>query len=91
MPAMGAIPDDSLFNFGFSLNLDAVPTLVNKRAGAIASLSPIMQEVRAFANEGGIVVGIGMELVPEAIENAKADGQANAQNPTEIPHRLRPS
>lgn len=38
------------------------------RAGAIASLSPIMQEVRSFANEGGPVVGIcnGFQILCEA-------------------------
>src|SRR5690606_8546782 len=51
MPAMGAIPDDSLFNFGFSLNLDAVPTLVNKRAAAIAS-QPYQCEWMGWLNTG---------------------------------------
>ncbi|MQA89353.1 MAG: phosphoribosylformylglycinamidine synthase subunit PurQ [Gemmatimonas sp.] len=38
------------------------------RAGAIASLSPIMQEVRAFAEAGGPVVGIcnGFQILCEA-------------------------
>ncbi len=38
------------------------------RAGAIASLSPIMREVKAFAEAGGIVVGIcnGFQILCEA-------------------------
>ena len=38
------------------------------RAGAIASLSPIMKEVRVFADEGGPVVGIcnGFQILCEA-------------------------
>jgi phosphoribosylformylglycinamidine synthase subunit PurQ / glutaminase len=38
------------------------------RAGSIASLSPIMQEVRGFAEEGGLVVGIcnGFQILCEA-------------------------
>ena len=38
------------------------------RAGAIASLSPIMREVKAFAEDGGTVVGIcnGFQILCEA-------------------------
>jgi phosphoribosylformylglycinamidine synthase subunit PurQ / glutaminase len=38
------------------------------RAGAIASLSPIMREVRGFAEEGGLVVGIcnGFQILCES-------------------------
>ena len=38
------------------------------RAGAIASLSPIMREVKAFAAEGGLVVGIcnGFQILCES-------------------------
>ncbi|MEX2583328.1 MAG: phosphoribosylformylglycinamidine synthase subunit PurQ [Gemmatimonadota bacterium] len=38
------------------------------RAGSIASLSPIMNEVRAFADAGGLVVGIcnGFQILCEA-------------------------
>ncbi len=38
------------------------------RAGAIASLSPIMREVKSFAEQGGLVVGIcnGFQILCEA-------------------------
>jgi phosphoribosylformylglycinamidine synthase subunit PurQ / glutaminase len=38
------------------------------RAGSIASLSPIMREVKAFAEDGGLVVGIcnGFQILCEA-------------------------
>ncbi|HUE95399.1 MAG TPA: phosphoribosylformylglycinamidine synthase subunit PurQ, partial [Longimicrobiaceae bacterium] len=38
------------------------------RAGAIASISPIMREVKAFADAGGLVVGIcnGFQILCEA-------------------------
>jgi hypothetical protein len=35
MPASGAVPDDAMFNLGLSLDINAVPALVNRHANAI--------------------------------------------------------
>lgn len=33
-----------------------------------------------------IVVRVGVKLVPHSVQDTKADGQGDAENPTEIPH-----
>lgn len=51
MPALEAIDEDTAFNLGFSLDLDALPALVNKRANAIAS-APYQCPSLAWLNQG---------------------------------------
>ena len=51
MPALGAVDADTAFNLGLSFNLDALPALVNKRAGAVAS-APFQCPSLTWLNEG---------------------------------------
>lgn len=59
MPALGAIGDDTLFNLGVSLNLDALPALVNKRTAAMAS-QPWACESLAWLNTGAASARTGI-------------------------------
>jgi len=59
MPAAAAVDSDTLFNVGISLNLDALPALVNKRAGAIAT-APYACESLAWLNSGAAQAQAGL-------------------------------
>jgi hypothetical protein len=59
MPALDAVGAGTLFNFGMSLNLDALPALVNKRTAAMAS-APYACESLAWLNTGAASARTGI-------------------------------